>query len=96
METLIKADIFFFIASAAIIVIAGLLITVLVYFIRIIKDVKHISKEVADETDAITKDISHLRTSIRAKGGVLASFSKLLHNLKGHKKRRTNIKHNND
>ncbi|OHB21443.1 MAG: hypothetical protein A2939_00975 [Parcubacteria group bacterium RIFCSPLOWO2_01_FULL_48_18] len=71
METLLKADIFFFITAVAIIIVAGMFAVALVYAVKILKDVKYISSRAKEETDKIAGDIDELRAEAKEEGGKL-------------------------
>jgi hypothetical protein len=76
MDTLVKADVFFFIAAIATVVISVLLAVVLVYLIKILNDVKHISRIAKREVDLIREDIENLRVDIKRRGlGLLPFFN---------------------
>lgn len=82
METLIKADIFFFI-TAIIVVIIGLFVAAgLFYVIRILRDVNHISSTVRDESDKIIEDVDDLRKDLKKNSkkltGVLSVFASFI------------------
>ncbi len=67
METLLKADIFFFVTTIAVI----FFIVLLIYLILILKNIFHISKLVKKESENVVKDISDLRGSVREEAGKL-------------------------
>lgn len=68
MNNIIQADIFFFITSIAVIVSTIGVIIVAVYVVRILRDMKHISKKVSEEGDKIIEDVEHLREVAKAEG----------------------------
>lgn len=68
MNTLIKSDIFFFITSIAVVVIAVLLTILIIYLIKVSKDIKYISQKAKTEADNIIQDVSTLRTNIKEQG----------------------------
>ena len=68
METLAKADIFFVVTTVAIVFGALALIIIAAYFVRILRDVKRISRVVKDETEGIADDIGDLRLKVRTEG----------------------------
>jgi len=82
METLIQADIFFFITSITVIIIGLFVAAGLFYTVRILRDVKHISSKVREEGDKIVDDVDELREDFKKEGtrltGVLSVFAKLL------------------
>lgn len=68
MENIIQADIFFFITSIAVIVFTICLAIVMFYVVRILKDMKHISKTMSQESDKLLNDIDSLRETVKAEG----------------------------
>ncbi len=65
MDTVFKADIFF-VATTIVVCIVGLLISlVLIYLIRILSDVKKLSRKVRQEGEALVEDIDDLRENIK-------------------------------
>lgn len=68
MENIIKADIFFFISSVAVIVFTICAIIVMFYAVRILKDMKNISRKMSQESDKFINDIDSLRESVKANG----------------------------
>ncbi len=60
MDTLLKADIFFFITSVAVVVLTILVIVALVYFIKILRNVEDISKTVRDSVDNASSHVEEL------------------------------------
>lgn len=68
METLIHADIFFFITSIAIVFFTIGFIIFTVYFVRILDDLKHISQKMRTEGDKIIEDVETLREKAKEEG----------------------------
>ena len=68
METLVKADIFFFITSLAVIAVAALAVAALFYILRILRNVRDISETVKEESESIVGDIGRFRATIREEG----------------------------
>lgn len=68
MESIIHADIFFFVTTLAIIVLAIGFIVLFVYLFRIVKDVQHISKKVREESDRIIGDVEEARLNVKENG----------------------------
>ena len=69
METLLKADIFFFVTTIAVVVLVIVLTVLLIYLILILRNIFYISDLVKKESDEVVKDISDLRNSIRIEAG---------------------------
>ncbi|MEK7487804.1 MAG: hypothetical protein AAB598_00580 [Patescibacteria group bacterium] len=68
METLIHADIFFFITSIFVIFLTVGFGVALVYIIPILKDMRHLSALARDEGDKLTQDIDDLRSAVKEEG----------------------------
>ena len=68
MNTLAKADIFFFITSLAVVAIAMVCIVVLVYLARIMKNIKDISDAAHREARGIADDIHAFREDVVKEG----------------------------
>lgn len=73
MESLIQANIFFFITSVAVILLTILGIVLLVYVVLILRDFRGVSSKVREETDLIAADIDSARAHIKEKGASLGS-----------------------
>ena len=71
MDTLIQADIFFFITTIVTMVVGILVAILLVYAVFLVKDLKHIVRTWRAGTDILAKDATNLRAAI-IKGGVKA------------------------
>lgn len=74
MSTLVQADIFFFITSIAVIVIAALLTVALVYAILILRDTKGITRAAKAQSELILGDIDEARRFMRSEGVKLAGM----------------------
>ena len=68
METLIHADIFFFITSIFVIFLTVGFGIALVYIIPILKDMRHLSALAREEGDKLTHDIDSLRSAVKEEG----------------------------
>lgn len=80
MESLLKSDIFFFITSIVVIAIGIGIVVAFFYIIRILRDVKDVSKTVKQGTEEMAQDLSLLRTKVKSEGslvGMTAFFRKL-------------------
>lgn len=67
-NSLIHADIFFFISTIALVVVSIGLIIALVYSIKILKNVSDISAKVKEEGERIVSDVRELRHVLRNEG----------------------------
>ncbi len=89
METLIKADIFFFVSTFAVAIVAICAGIVTFYVVRILKDVKHVSEALSRESDKVAEDIDAIRSTIKEKshmvGGLLSAVSGAWRRKKGRK-----------
>ncbi len=65
MDTLIHADIFFFVTTIVVIFIGILLVIILAYIATIVADIKKISALVRKESAEIALDIKDIRNEIR-------------------------------
>lgn len=84
METLIHADIFFFVTTLAVILIASLFAVVIIYIVRILNDFRYISRVVRKETDLLAGDIEEIREEVKRQGvfgGISAMISALVNGL---------------
>lgn len=68
MDSLMKADIFFFTTTILVVTAFSLIIVAIIYAIKILGDVKHISKTVREESDELIEDIGNLRRDIKKRG----------------------------
>lgn len=74
MDTLIHADIFFFVTTIAVVVITLLLVVALIYLILALRRIKIIAEQIRDETILFREDIHGLRESIQREGFKLKSL----------------------
>ncbi len=65
MDSLLKSDIFFLVTTVVVIGLGVLIAVVLVYLVRILSDVKKLSKKVRQEGEHIVDDIEGLRENIK-------------------------------
>ena len=68
MNEFLKMDIFFFIASISGGILAILFAILLIYLIKIIRDLKYISGKAKIEADNLAQDIENLRQGVKKKG----------------------------
>lgn len=68
METLIHADVFFFITSIFVVFLTVGFGVALVYIIPILKDMRHLSALARKEGDKLTQDIDELRGAVKEEG----------------------------
>jgi cell division protein ZapA (FtsZ GTPase activity inhibitor) len=65
MVEILKADIFFFVTTVVVVIVGILLITALAYLVKIIRDIRGISKRAKSEADFIFDDVGFLRRDIK-------------------------------
>ena len=68
MEALVRSDIFFFITTIAVVAVAAGFIIVLIYIVKILRDVRYISRRLKEESDVIIEDVEALRTFLKKEG----------------------------
>lgn len=74
MDEFLKMDIFFFVTTIAVIVIAVFVAFVLWRLQRVLKNAEHISEQVALESDSVRQDIAAMRDDIRKGKGRIKSL----------------------
>ncbi len=87
MDTLIHADIFFFVTTIAVVVVALTLTIVLIYLAKVLSDIKKITGQVRDETILFREDLRDLRGQVRNEGFKLRSFLDLITGFFGKRKK---------
>ncbi|HRH26302.1 MAG TPA: hypothetical protein PLF31_02430 [Candidatus Paceibacterota bacterium] len=81
MNEVLQTNIFLGITGVAVIIITLLVIVLLVYGIKIFRDVSHISHKVKEESEAIVDDVRELRNNIKESSpvtSVVSFFAKIL------------------
>ena len=73
-----KADVFFFVTTIAIVCVSAVFIIIMFYVVKILKEVLEISKKAKGEADNIVADVRDLRSAIREEGSKLKFISELL------------------
>ena len=68
MNTLVHADIFFFIATIGFIIIASLVTVALAYLIGILKRIRDISEKIGDDVKDISGEAKELVQEVRESG----------------------------
>lgn len=82
MDTLIHADIFFFVTTIAVVVVALILTVVLIYLAKILSDIKKITEQVHEETLLFREDLHDFRGQVRREGFKLKHLNDFLARLK--------------
>lgn len=81
METLIHADIFFFVTTILVIVLAILAAILIYYIIKIARSVFSITETVRKESENVAEDISAFRNKIREDSEGMKGFGGLVRKL---------------
>lgn len=81
MDQFYKMDVFFVITTAAVIIVTVVLAVAAIYVIKILKDVKYISKKAKTEADIISGELSELRQNVKEQGAKLKHFSSFFSNI---------------
>lgn len=79
MDSLIQADIFFFVTTIVTIVVGILIAVAITYLVFVLRDLKHIAHTVRTGADILADDVSDLRDEIKREGvkmKSLVNFSK--------------------
>jgi hypothetical protein len=91
MDTLIHADIFFFVTTIAVVMVTALFIVVILYAVRILNDLRYISGVVRRETDLLADDLEEAREKIKQEG-LFSGAAGLITNLFAARRKRSSIK----
>lgn len=83
MNSLIKADIFFFVSTIALVVISIGIAIALVYLIRILRNVKDVSEKVKEEGTEIVNDVRAFRSDVKKEGFRVGKFAGLMRRIFG-------------
>jgi hypothetical protein len=81
METLIHADIFFFVTTIFIVVITAVIVVASVYIIGILRDLREISAKAKIEGEQILEDVKNLRENVKQEGANLKQISRFFSSL---------------
>lgn len=68
MDSFLKADIFFFVTTIAVIVVAGFIAAALMYLVATLRDIRHVARIVKEEAGNITEDVKALRDKVKSEG----------------------------
>ncbi len=81
MDTLIHADIFFFVTTIAVVIVAIALTVALIYLATVLSDIGEIARQVKEETILFREDIGELRGDIKKEGFRIEHLMVFLGNL---------------
>lgn len=85
-DSLLKSDIFFFVATVALVIITILLAAGLLYILTILKTIKKISRTAQAGTETIVESITEAKDSLKRDGLASPFFTKVFR--KFYKKRK--------
>lgn len=99
MNSLLQADIFFFVTSLTIVAVAIAFIIALIFLIQILRDVHHVSGRIREQSDRVFQDVEDLRGFIKREGQKAVNLKELVGGIigallakkKSHKSKRGNI-----
>ncbi|PIR82180.1 hypothetical protein COU20_03405 [Candidatus Kaiserbacteria bacterium CG10_big_fil_rev_8_21_14_0_10_59_10] len=83
VEDFLKMDIFFVVTTLVVAVLGLFAAIALYYVVRILRNVEHISHNVAEESDNLRADIAQLRERVRAEGFRLKHVAAFVRSLFG-------------
>lgn len=88
MTEFIKADVFFFVTTVAVVVLTVVAVVFMVYFIGIMRNVRDISELAKVQSKNISDDISELRANIKREGLRIKHLTDFMQ--KPHKRKKAN------
>ena len=89
METLVHADIFFFV-TPCVVVVVGLAFTVaLIYLVKVLRQVREVIQEVKEEVILVRGDIKQCRENVQQSGWKLKAFVEMVKNIFTFKRSKT-------
>lgn len=78
MDTLVKADIFFFVTTIAVILLTTGFTVALVYLIKILRDLRELVSEMHDTADDVMEDIEEFTAEMRRRQVSISIFSRIV------------------
>ena len=87
MTDFAKMDVFFFVTTIAVVVLSILLAILIIYIIKISRDIKHITQKARSEAELISQDLSDLRQNVKEHGAKLKYFASFFSNLNKKRKK---------
>ncbi|MBI2577251.1 MAG: hypothetical protein HYV77_00195 [Candidatus Wildermuthbacteria bacterium] len=94
MDSIIQADIFFFITTVALVTLTVILAVALIYIVKILRNIKHVTDLAKKESLLLSEDFEQVRLKIRQEGFKIQYLLQLLFALvtKGKKPSKTKKK----
>jgi hypothetical protein len=87
MTEFYKMDVFFYVTTIAVVILTLLLAALIIYIIKISRDIKYISQKAKSEADLISQDLSDLRENVKGKGIKLKYLWSFFNNLRNKSKK---------
>jgi len=87
MTEFYKMDVFFYVTTIAVVILTLLLAALIIYIIKISRDIKYISQKAKSEADLISQDLSDLRENVKGKGIKLKYLWSFFDNLRNKSKK---------
>jgi hypothetical protein len=72
MESILKSDIFFFVATIALVLVSLIFLVMLAYAVRIAKNIRDISEIAKKEAQLLSEDLNDFRTKVKNEGSLWA------------------------
>ena len=88
MDQLIKIDIFFFITTLAVVLVTVIFSIVLIYVVRILQDVRYISKRAREGVETLVQGIEGASSFVKEEGEVLKKTLSFFYPIKSKPKKR--------
>lgn len=88
MDNLLKADIFFFVATVALAIITVFLTIALIYLVKLLRDARKTVQVVRIEAENISEDVEMIREKIHSSDLTWISLFSLFKNLRNRKGRK--------
>lgn len=74
MDAITKADAFFFVTTISVVVVAVVVVVALWYVVRILADIRGLSKKIKEEGTEVVEDVHSLRVKIKKEGKKTGDF----------------------
>ena len=88
MDSILKSDIFFFVATIALVIVSLVFLVVLAYIIRIARNIRDISEIAKREMNLLSEDLNDLRTKVKNEGSLWGGAKAFWNMWKGGRKGR--------
>ena len=76
-----QMHVFFFISSIGFVLLALILAVIGIYIVKILNDIKYITRKAKAEADILSGELSELRQNVREQGAKLKYFSSFFNNI---------------